>query len=277
MGRRKPAKAGHAAVPKKRHARKGPGPTQAQANREGASPADTTAPAIAVPVRPETNSGGRGGRPLSEDDAASVSVGRDPASTSVPLPPVAVLRLSKHGVWPPQQRLKAEVLFRYGRATVESSEPAGRRRRGRGPRKSVQRMPEAESGLRAALTRHRCIVPDSFGRGEMALTAKLVPVLSQLLAEGWEIESEGQPVRSAARVHCRVSSGVDWFDLRNMLLIGRAVVESALSRNESRGAHQREDHPGLMEEWTLNQFVEMDGETLSVVQGSAASDLGSPI
>ena len=72
-------------------------------------------------------------------------------------------------------------------------------------------------------------------------------------------------------------SRVDWFDLRNMLLIGRAVVESALSRNESRGAHQREDHPGLMEEWTLNQFVEMDGETLSVVQGPAASDLESPI
>ena len=72
-------------------------------------------------------------------------------------------------------------------------------------------------------------------------------------------------------------SRVDWFDLRNMLLIGRAVVESALSRKESRGAHQREDHPGLMEEWTLNQFVEMDGETLSVVQGPAASDLESPI
>ena len=67
-------------------------------------------------------------------------------------------------------------------------------------------------------------------------------------------------------------SRVDWFNLRNMLLVGRAVVESALARNESRGAHQREDHPGMMQEWTLNQFVEMDGDALSVVQGPAAAD-----
>ena len=36
---------------------------------------------------------------------------------------------------------------------------------------------------------------------------------------------------------------VDWFDLRNMLLVARAVVEAALSRRETRGAHQRDDHP----------------------------------
>ena len=72
-------------------------------------------------------------------------------------------------------------------------------------------------------------------------------------------------------------SRVDWFDLRNMLLVGRAVVESALARNESRGAHQREDHPGMMQEWTLNQFVEMDGDALSVVQGPAAADAEKPV
>ena len=51
---------------------------------------------------------------------------------------------------------------------------------------------------------------------------------------------------------------IDWFDLRNMLLVARSVVAAAASRTESRGAHQREDFPGLLEEWTLNQFVTLD-------------------
>ena len=37
----------------------------------------------------------------------------------------------------------------------------------------------------------------------------------------------------------------DWLDLRNMLLVAQSVAMPALARTESRGAHQREDHPGL--------------------------------
>ena len=36
---------------------------------------------------------------------------------------------------------------------------------------------------------------------------------------------------------------LDWFDLRNMLLVARTVTQAALARTESRGAHQREDFP----------------------------------
>ena len=35
----------------------------------------------------------------------------------------------------------------------------------------------------------------------------------------------------------------DWFELRAMLTTAETVVRSALARNESRGAHQREDFP----------------------------------
>jgi succinate dehydrogenase / fumarate reductase flavoprotein subunit len=48
---------------------------------------------------------------------------------------------------------------------------------------------------------------------------------------------------------------LDWFDLRNMLLVGRTVAEAALRRCESRGAHQREDYPGMLPEWGSNQVV----------------------
>ena len=36
---------------------------------------------------------------------------------------------------------------------------------------------------------------------------------------------------------------LDWFDLRNMLLVAETVATAALARTESRGAHQREDLP----------------------------------
>jgi succinate dehydrogenase/fumarate reductase flavoprotein subunit len=56
---------------------------------------------------------------------------------------------------------------------------------------------------------------------------------------------------------------IDWFDLRNMLLVGRVVAETALARTETRGAQQREDYPSMSPEWAFNQFVELrDGRTI---------------
>ncbi len=51
---------------------------------------------------------------------------------------------------------------------------------------------------------------------------------------------------------------LEWFDLRNMLLVARVVAEAALSRTETRGAHQREDYPRTMDEWTVNQHVTLN-------------------
>jgi succinate dehydrogenase / fumarate reductase, flavoprotein subunit len=52
---------------------------------------------------------------------------------------------------------------------------------------------------------------------------------------------------------------VDWLDLRNMLLVAQSVTLSALARTESRGAHQREDHPSLDDDWRVNQSVVLSG------------------
>ena len=51
---------------------------------------------------------------------------------------------------------------------------------------------------------------------------------------------------------------LDWFDARNMCLVAEAVVRGALQRRESRGAHQREDYPGLDAAWALHQTVRLD-------------------
>jgi succinate dehydrogenase / fumarate reductase flavoprotein subunit len=48
---------------------------------------------------------------------------------------------------------------------------------------------------------------------------------------------------------------LDWFDLRNMLLVARTVAAAALRRQESRGAHQRADYPGMLPAWDVNQIA----------------------
>jgi succinate dehydrogenase / fumarate reductase, flavoprotein subunit len=57
---------------------------------------------------------------------------------------------------------------------------------------------------------------------------------------------------------------LDWFDLRTMLLVAETVARTALSRQESRGAHQREDFPTMQDEWTIHQTVALDGERLVI-------------
>jgi succinate dehydrogenase / fumarate reductase flavoprotein subunit len=57
---------------------------------------------------------------------------------------------------------------------------------------------------------------------------------------------------------------LDWFDLRNMLLVAHTVTKAALARTESRGAHQREDHPGMLPEWRVNQIARLSGGTIGL-------------
>ncbi len=61
---------------------------------------------------------------------------------------------------------------------------------------------------------------------------------------------------------------IDWLDLRNMLQVAKAVAVPALARKESRGAHQRDDHPGLEQAWTLNQIITLDGGEIALERAS---------
>lgn len=48
---------------------------------------------------------------------------------------------------------------------------------------------------------------------------------------------------------------LDWLDLDTMARVGEVVARMAKSRTESRGAHQREDFPGMDERWQKNQVL----------------------
>jgi succinate dehydrogenase / fumarate reductase, flavoprotein subunit len=60
------------------------------------------------------------------------------------------------------------------------------------------------------------------------------------------------------------SERLDWFDLRNMLAVAGAIVQAAQRRRESRGAHQREDFPGLRPQWQVHQQIRLSGAEMKI-------------
>ena len=95
--------------------------------------------------------------------------------------------------------------------------------------------------------------------GPFRTAAKLeraIEAIARMTRELGELPPAADPAWSMERL--------DWFDLRNMLLVAKTVAQAALARRESRGAHQREDFPGLLPEWELNQRVTLDGGALKI-------------
>jgi succinate dehydrogenase / fumarate reductase, flavoprotein subunit len=68
---------------------------------------------------------------------------------------------------------------------------------------------------------------------------------------------------------------LEWFDLRNMLLVARTVAATALAREESRGAHQREDFPDTEPAWRVNQTVRWRDGEIALARGPAAVEMAA--
>ena len=49
-----------------------------------------------------------------------------------------------------------------------------------------------------------------------------------------------------------------WSEARNLLLVAQLVALAALDREESRGAHYREDFPNPLPEWQRHQSLTVD-------------------
>jgi succinate dehydrogenase/fumarate reductase flavoprotein subunit len=70
---------------------------------------------------------------------------------------------------------------------------------------------------------------------------------------------------------------IDWFDLRNMLLVARVVAEAARARTETRGAQQRDDHPRMAAEWSVNQYIALrDGQVALSKPAAAVASVVAP-
>ena len=88
--------------------------------------------------------------------------------------------------------------------------------------------------------------------------------LAQLASDLGECPPSGPTVFDLQRL--------EWFDLRNMLLVARTVAQAALARRESRGAHQREDFPDTKPAWELAQVAALRDERI-ILSGSHGSAL----
>jgi succinate dehydrogenase/fumarate reductase flavoprotein subunit len=123
------------------------------------------------------------------------------------------------------------------------------------------------------------------GGGRNSNTAEMVASLQATMADNVG------PLRTGAKLKCAVAdiaalAGVlgaqpfghggafdterlDWFDLRNMLVAAGAIAQAAQNRNESRGAHQREDFPDILPHWQVHQHVQLAGGKLKITGAPA--------
>ena len=124
------------------------------------------------------------------------------------------------------------------------------------------------------------------GRKNMPHTAEMLQTLQAIMAD------DVGPLRTQAKLERALSrigeldaalgarpfgvagpfdlTWLDWLDLRNMLMVARVVAQAALLRTESRGAHQREDLPGMLPEWRVNQVVRLKDGCIEISRMPAA-------
>ncbi len=102
----------------------------------------------------------------------------------------------------------------------------------------------------AMIARLQAIMADDVGAFRTG--AKLRRALSGIAALTAELGDV--PIGDRAAFDLR---RLEWFDLRNMLTVAYAVAQSAFNREESRGAHQREDYRQLLPQWQLHQRMNL--------------------
>jgi succinate dehydrogenase/fumarate reductase flavoprotein subunit len=86
--------------------------------------------------------------------------------------------------------------------------------------------------------------------GALRTGARLMQALQQIDAMTAALGNE--PQGDGGRFDMR---RIDWFDLRNMLLVAKSVAQAAAARTETRGAQHREDYPETSPDWACNQFI----------------------
>jgi succinate dehydrogenase/fumarate reductase flavoprotein subunit len=116
----------------------------------------------------------------------------------------------------------------------------------------------------AMIARLQAIMADEVG--PLRTAAKLERAVAEIAALADEL-GERPPAASGGFDLQRL----EWFDLRNMLTVARAVAQSALQRTESRGAHQREDFPQMLPQWRRHQRVRLAGGALQLTGAPAAA------
>jgi superfamily II DNA or RNA helicase len=138
-----------------------------------------------------------------------------------PRPRIRVGRPERQNPYALRQDLRATVQFDYSGVIVEG--PPGAAAYDAANRRLVRRDRIAEQ---AAIDRlHQLGFRYTWSHFESRQLLGISPeqfprVVHTLVNEGWRVEAEGRPFRSAAGMRLEVSSGIDWFDLHGSIDFG---------------------------------------------------------
>jgi succinate dehydrogenase / fumarate reductase flavoprotein subunit/fumarate reductase (CoM/CoB) subunit A len=117
--------------------------------------------------------------------------------------------------------------------------------------------PEAGPNLAAAIMRLQEVMADDVG--PFRTRGGLLRALRQLASLKSELGARPPGTPGPYK-----QSRLDWFDLRSMVVVAEAIARSALAREESRGAHQRDDFPEQRSAWAFHQTVSLVGEEMTL-------------
>ena len=199
-----------------------------------------------------------------------------------PRPRVRVARPERNNPYALRQDLRATVQFDYDGVVVEG--PPGATAYDAANRRLVRRNRAAEQaaidrlhelGFRYTWSHFESrqllgISPDQFPR-----------VVHNLVSEGWRVEAEGRPFRSAVGMRLEVSSGIDWFDLHGHVDFGDGrsapfpQLLAAVARGEDVVVLDDGSVGLLPEEWlrryaTIAGFGAAEGDSIRFGRSQAA-------
>jgi succinate dehydrogenase / fumarate reductase, flavoprotein subunit len=143
--------------------------------------------------------------------------------------------------------------------------------------KETTAVPVSEATISAAAARIEAPFARSGGENSYSLHAELQEVTHNLVGiirTGVELKDAIGKIAEIRKrsANVAVSGGRKFnpgfhlaFDLDNMLLVAESTAKSAISREESRGGHTRDDFPGMDAEWRQhNHIASFDGAQVSV-------------
>ena len=143
--------------------------------------------------------------------------------------------------------------------------------------KGTKAVAVSDAAIRAAADRIEAPFTRSGGENSYSLHAELQEITHNLVGiirTGSELKEAIEKIAEIRKRSANVSvaGGRKFnpgfhlaFDLDNMLLVAESTAKSAISREESRGGHTRDDFPQLDNKWRqINHIASFDGNVVSV-------------